>query len=416
VSTRDVDPTTDIEASLVRRIGLFSWSSLGLLALIVVVGFLIIEGRIILAPLFLAMVIVFLLNPLVSRLERMHIHRIIGTTLGFGVIIALLVIAAALVIPSIVEQGQMFAEDFPDLYDELTAQTISIAQRFGVEASFWDYDTVVEYLNDPENQDTILSLIFDRIGSLTSGIFEFILVFLLGPVLAFYFLIDLPNMQERVMGLVPEDDRAEVSFVGGQLNTAVGGFLRGQFLVAIIVGVMLSVGYSIIDLPFWLLIGLVGGALNIVPFLGPWVGGILGVIVALATTDLKTAVFAAIVAFIVQQIDNNFVSPLVLRATVRLHPAVTLVILVLAGAIAGFWGIIIAVPLAASVKVIGGHLWRTRLLGQTWEEAGEAIIVEPPPPVAPLRFRTREMDAIDPADRESEGPETGDTDGEDGDG
>jgi predicted PurR-regulated permease PerM len=165
-----------------------------------------------------------------------------------------------------------------------------------------------------------------------------------------------------------------------------------------------------------LLIGLVGGALNIVPFLGPWVGGILGVIVALATTDLRTAAFAAIVAFVVQQIDNNFVSPLVLRATVRLHPAVTLLILVVAGAVAGFWGIIIAVPLAASVKVIGGHLWRTRVLGQTWEEAEEATIVQPPPPVAPLRFRTREMDAIDPADLESERPEAADTGGEGGDG
>jgi len=73
---------------------------------------------------------------------------------------------------------------------------------------------------------------------------------------------------------------------------------------------------------------------------------------------------------------------------------VTLAVLVLAGAVAGFWGIIIAVPLAASVKVVGGHLWRTRLLGQTWEEAGEAIMAEPPPPSGALRFRTREMEAI----------------------
>ena len=393
----DVEAAPEPEPNLVQRVGVFSWASLGALALIVVVGYLIIAGRVILAPLFLAMVIVFILNPFVSRLEKWHIHRIIGTTIGFLIIAAFLVLAAALVIPSIVEQGQMFGTDFPGLYDEFTAQTISVAQSFGIDVSFWDYDRIVEYLNDPDNQDTILSLILDRIGAATSGIFEFILVFLLGPVLAFYFLIDLPNMQGRTMGLVPEENRAEVSFVGAQLNTAVGGFLRGQLLVAIIVGVMLSVGYYWIDLPFWLLIGLVGGALNIVPFLGPWVGGILGVIVAFATTDLRTAVLAAIIAFVVQQIDNNFVSPLVLRATVRLHPGVTLVILVLAGAIAGFWGIIIAVPLAASVKVIGGHLWRTRLLGQTWEEAEEAIIAEPPQPAAVRRFRTtREMEAIDP--------------------
>jgi predicted PurR-regulated permease PerM len=414
VTSGHAEANVDPDENLIRRLGWFSWSSLGVLALVGVVIYLIIQGRIILAPLFLSMVIVFILNPLVSRLERMHIHRVIGTTVGFGVIIAMLVLAAALVIPSIVEQGETFAADFPELYDEFTAQTISLAERFGVEVSFWDYDRIVEYINDPENQDTIVSLVLDRVGSVTSGIFEFILVFLLGPVLAFYFLIDLPNMRDRLMGFVPEDDRAEVANVGGQLNTAVGGFLRGQLLVAIFVGVMLAFGYWLIDLPFWLLIGLVGGALNLVPFLGPWVGGALGVIVALATTDVSTAIWAAVVAFGVQQIDNNFVSPMVLRATVRLHPAITLTILVLAGAIGGFWGIIIAVPLAASVKVVGGHWYRTRVLGQTWEEAEEAIIADAPQP-AVRRFRTtREMEAIH-LDRGPEEDDTADGDsGEDG--
>lgn len=408
---RDIDASAESETPVLRRIGQFSWSILGIIALIGVVAFLIIEARIILAPLFLAMVIVFILNPLVSMLERIRIHRILGTTLGFLIIIAALVAAVALVIPSIVEQGQMFATDFPDLYNDLTEQTITIAERFNIDVSIWDYDRVVEYLNDPANQDTILSLIFDRVGKLSSGIFEFILVFLLGPVLAFYFLLDLPKQQGRLLELVPGSHRAEAAFVGRQLNTAVGGFLRGQLLVAILVGLMLSIGYRIIDLPFWLLIALVGGALNIVPFLGPWVGGILGVIVAVATTDLRTAFWAAVVAIVVQQIDNNFVSPLVLRATVRLHPAVTLTVLVLAGAVGGFWGIIIAVPLTASVKVIGGHLWRTRLLGQTWEEAGEAIIAEPPPPSGPLRFRTREMEAISAdSDEGTESEEEADAD------
>lgn len=388
----------DLESTapgLITRIGRFSWATLGAIALFAVAIYLLIEGRIILAPLFLAMVIVFILNPFVSVLERIHIHRIFGTTLGFLVIIAVLVAAAALVIPSIVDQGQMFAKEFPELYDEFAAQTVTIAERFGIDASFWDYDRIVEYLNDPDNQDTIVRLILDRIGSFTTGIFEFILVFLLGPVLAFYFLLDLPKVQQRWLGMVPRDDRAEAAFVGRQLNTAVGGFLRGQLLVAIIVGAMLSLGYWWIDLPFWLLIGMVGGALNIVPFLGPWVGGILGVVVAFVTTDLRTTIYAALVALIVQQIDNNFISPLVLKATVRLHPAVTLTVLVLAGAIGGFWGIVIAVPLTAAVKVIGGHLWRTRLLGQTWEEAGEAIIVEPPPPPV-ARFRTKEIPAVTP--------------------
>jgi predicted PurR-regulated permease PerM len=294
------------------------------------------------------------------------------------------------VIPSIADQASGFANEFPDLYDQLAEQVVSTGERFGLDASIWTYDEILDYLNDPDNQDTILSIIFGRIGTLTSGVFEFILVFLLGPVVAFYLLIDLPNVQQRMLDLVPERSRAEFAYVGRRLNTAVGGFLRGQLLVAIIVGVMLSFGYWLIDLPFWLLIGLIGGILNIVPFLGPWVGGFLGVFVALATTDLTTAFWAAVVAVVVQQVDNNFVSPSVLRATVRLHPAVTLLVLVLAGAVAGFWGIVIAVPLTAALKIVTGYWWRTRILDQNPHEAAESMFIEPPK----RKSWTREMDVV----------------------
>ncbi len=387
---------------LVRSVGVFSWSTIGILILIIFGAYVLIEGRVIFAPLFIALIVVFVLNPFVTALQRRGVHRIIGAAIGFLGFLAFLVALGLLVIPSIADQASGFATEFPNLYDRLADQIVSTGERFGLDASIWSYDEILEYLNDPENQDTILSIVFGRIGTLTSGVFEFILVFLLGPVIAFYLLIDLPNVQQRVLDLVPVSNRAEFAYVGRRLNSAVGGFLRGQLFVAIIVGVMLSLGYWFIDLPFWLLIGLVGGVLNIVPFLGPWVGGILGVVVALTTADLSTAVWAAVIAIIVQQIDNNFVSPTVLRATVRLHPAVTLLVLVLAGAVAGFWGIVIAVPLTAALKIIFGYWWRTRILEQNPQDAAESMFIEPPR----RKFWTREMEAIKvPADIPDVGPD-----------
>jgi len=375
---------------LVRRVGVFSWATIGALILIFFGAYVLIEGRVIFAPLFLALIVVFVLNPFVSALQRRGIHRLVGAAIGFLAFLAGLIALGLVVFPSIADQASGFASEFPDLYDQLAEQVASTGERFGLDASIWSYDEILNYLNDPDNQDTILSIVFGRIGTLTSGVFEFILVFLLGPVVAFYLLIDLPNVQQRMLDLVPERNRAEFAYVGRRLNTAVGGFLRGQLLVAIIVGVMLSLGYWLIDLPFWLLIGLIGGVLNIVPFLGPWVGGFLGVFVALATTDLTTAFWAAVVAVVVQQIDNNFVSPSVLRATVRLHPAVTLLVLVLAGAVAGFWGIVIAVPLTAALKIIAGYWWRTRILDQNPHDAAESMFIEPPK----RKSWTREMDVI----------------------
>ena len=364
--------------SVVRRIGIFSWSVIGMALLVALFVYLLVQGRVILAPLLIAVVFIFVLNPLVGSLNRRGVPRVIGTAIGFVIILAGLVLLGFLVIPSIIDQAISFTETFPEIFDNTSDQVSDLSVFLGFErVDLWTYDELVTYLNDPGNQETITGFLFGWLRGVTAGVFEFILVFLLGPVLAFYLLIDLPNVQERLLALAPQRNRAETAYVGREVNTAVGGFLRGQLLVALIVGVLLSSGYWLIDLPFWLLIGMVGGFLNIVPFLGPWVGGILGVVVAIATTDLTTAIWATVVAVAVQQIDNNFVSPTVLRATVRLHPAVTLLVLVLAGAVAGFWGIIIAVPLAATVKIIVGHWWRTRVLGESWEEASEALIVEP---------------------------------------
>ena len=363
-----------------RQVGIFSWSLIGVLLLIVAAFFVLVNGRVILAPLLLAVVIVYMLNPFVTWLNKRGTPRVVGAILGFLVFFSAVTLLAIVLLPDIVAQAQGFVETFPALYDNSIQQVHDLADSLGFSGvTIWNYDQLVDYLNDPENRSALLDVSLDLLGSVTAGIFEFILVFLVGPVLAFYFLIDLPSVQRRLVEIFPEDRRTEAAFVGRQVNAALGGFLRGQLVVALMVGIMLSVGYRIIGLEFWLLIGLIGGLLNIVPFLGPWVGGALGVLVAISTGDVSTAIWAVVVAVIVQQIDNNFVSPTVLRATVRLHPTVTLLVLVLGGALVGIWGVIIAVPLTATLKILIGHWWRTRFLGQTWEEASDAMFEEPEP-------------------------------------
>jgi len=353
---------------------------IGLMLLVVAAFYVLVEARVILAPLLLGVVIIFILNPLVSWLSVRGVPRLLGAIMGFVVFFSGLALLIVVIFPDMRVQAEAFIDTFPTLYDQTTSDLEGIIESMGFESiAIIDYSELLDYINDPENRNTLMSLLFDQLGTVTSSIFEFILIFLVGPVLAFYFLIDLPSVQQRLVDVFPSKDRPEAAYVGRQLNTAIGGFLRGQLVVAVVVGVMLSFGYWVIGLEFWLLIGLVGGLLNIVPFLGPWVGGFLGVLVAITTADVPTAIWAVVVAVIVQQIDNNFVSPSVLRATVRLHPAVTLLSLVLGGALAGVWGVIVAVPLVASIKILLGHWWRTRVLGQTWEEATEAMFEEPEP-------------------------------------
>jgi predicted PurR-regulated permease PerM len=156
-----------------------------------------------------------------------------------------------------------------------------------------------------------------------------------------------------------------------RMNAAVGGFFRGQLVVALIVGILASIGLFIIHLPFWLLIGMVAGFFNMIPLVGPYIGGIPALVIALTTKEPITGLWVILIMVAVQQIDNHFISPLVMQRVVKLHPVLVMLALLLGGTLGGFFGLLVAVPTAAILKILVGHLWRIHVLGQSLEEYAE---------------------------------------------
>ncbi len=383
----DRDPLDKRLGDIVTRIGIISWSMVGAMLVLWAALWLLGKSQALLAPVVFSVALIYILNPIVSRLAHHHVPRILGSLVAFLLLIGGVVLLGFLVAPSITEQATELTDNFPVIYEDSAMQIEDLIASAGLSANLWSYDELEEFVNDPDNQDQFFNLAFDRLGALTSGVLEAILVFFLAPVIAFYVLIDLPRVRREAIELIPASHQPEVIHVSRALGHAVGGFLRGQLLVAVIVGILTSIGFRIIGLDFWLIIGMIAGFLNIIPFIGPWVGGALGVMVGLVTGSVTTAMWAAVVALAVQQIDNNFVSPTVLRATVRLHPAVVILVLILGAAVGGLWGVLLAVPVAASVKIIAGHWWRTRALGQSWDEAREALTEQPSGVPVHHRFR-----------------------------
>ena len=375
-----------------RRVGIAAWSLLGTLLLLWAIGWILLKFWIILPPVVIAFVMIYVLNPIVTRLEDRGVARWLGSCLSYTILLGLLTLLGYLIIPSIVDQSAELADNFPTIYDDLAGDLEGFADRIGLGGvDLPSYEELREQIAD--SQGDFFSDQLAEITDLTLSVLETLFLVVLAPVIAFYVLLDLPTLRRKLMELIPPRHRAEVVHVSRQLSSAVGGFLRGQVVVAFIVGVMTSFGFWLIDLPFWLLIGMIAGLLNIIPFVGPWVGGTLGVLVALATRDLQTAVWAGLVAVIVQQIDNHFVSPTVLRVTVRLHPALIILGLIVGAALGGFWGLVLTVPIMASVKIVAGHFWRTRVLGQSWDEATAEVFVERRPTDETIigRLRSREQ-------------------------
>lgn len=367
-----------------RQIALTIWIAVGLVALgwvFLVIGEAI---RVIWLPLAFAAGLVFLLEPAVKVFERLRIPRLIGAILAFLALAAVIVAVGSLVWPTVQAQGAELIEQLPDLYVAVVEWLRGAAVALGVNIDeLLSQEAIEAWLRDPANQATIQDLLFGfgaGAGVVLRGVAETIAVVGLAPVLAIYLLMDLDRFKSQFLELTPPKHRREMAYVSGEVGTALGSFVRGQLLVALIVGIGSSVGMWAIDLPFWLIVGIVAGFLNLIPFLGPVVGGALAALVALLNADPWQAVWAVLIMILVQQIDNHLITPAIQRARVNLSPLAIVLALIIGGALAGILGVLVAIPATAAIRIVVGHFWRTRVLGQSWEEASEAMIEVTPPP------------------------------------
>jgi predicted PurR-regulated permease PerM len=350
--------------------------------------------KIIWLPMAFAFGLVFLLEPAVKRLNDRGMPRLVGSIIAMLGLTALVVAIFAVVYPTVRDQMLEFVLRLPDLFAGFVDWLREIGLRVGIDVDdYLSSEGWEAWLADPANQETIRSILFGfgaGAGLLIRGVTEAIIIIGLAPVLAVYLLMDLTRFQGNAIALTPAAYREEVAHVGGEVGTAMGSFVRGQLLVAAIVGLLSSIGMWAIGLPFWLLVGIISGLLNMIPFLGPIVGGALAFVVALLNGDPWLGVWAVLIYTGIQQIDNNIITPVVQRARVNLSPFAIIIALVIGGSVAGLLGVLVAVPVTAAIRIIAGHLWRTRILGQSWQEAAEAMIEITEPPERLTRFTRRD--------------------------
>ncbi len=380
----------------VRRAGVAAWSIIGLLILGAILVWVLFKIRIIFPPLVLAILIIYLINPIVTRLEERRVKRTLGTFLAYVVVLGSITLLVIAVTPLISRQVDTFSQQWPEFKLEL-AETIEgfgedANERFGVRV---DTSQVTCLLGADQTGDADapshqrcdevtqrfrdrVTASADRITELGSSVLEVLFIFILGPLLALYLLIDLPHLQRDVLNLVPEAHRQEVADLGSKVGRTVGGFFKGQFLVALTVGIMASVGFAIIGLPFWLIIGAIAGFTNLIPLVGPFIGGGLGMLIGFITGGPALGLKAAVVALAVQQIDNHIISPNVMKRTVQLHPVTVMLSILAGGTLAGFWGVLLGVPAVAVAKLVMSHFWSTRVLGVEASPYGTPAGVVPP--------------------------------------
>jgi predicted PurR-regulated permease PerM len=370
--------------SRVVRWGLVSWSLIGVLIL----GYLLYRYalrpvRIVVAPLLVATVVVYLLNPIVSRLAVRGIPRGLATILTYVVFLGIMAVGLRFLIPVIAHQVSAFAKTVPDLLDRAQVSLTDTLHRLGVKTQ--RTNEFFQSLSPTGDAGSFISRIF----SLTQSVLHILVVWVLGMVLAAYLLIDLPKIQRGAMSLLPQSRRQEVRTILEQIGRALGGFFRGQLLVALFVGLASMLGLYIVGLPYWALVGAIAGLTNLIPLIGPFIGAVPALFIAFTTTSSEgllhldpgwpLAIGASVALLVVQQIDNHIISPNVVARTVKLHPVTVMLGLLVGGTLVGLPGMLLAVPTIASVKIVLLHYWDTRMQWPPRREDGKPGIGEGEP-------------------------------------
>ncbi|HEX2179072.1 MAG TPA: AI-2E family transporter [Actinomycetota bacterium] len=376
-----------------RRAGIVSWALIGCLLLAWIFLYVLYFLRDVFPPIALALILIFLLNPMVNRLERRGVRRGIGTALIYLAFLALVVVGMSILVPPLGRQINGLVERGPEIQQnaieavERTAERLNISlDAIGFGDLSGDEPTESGQSESPRSEtpsfiEEFGSRLFAGAAGFATGALHAIVNFVLAPVFAAYLLIDLPKIQKAGKHYMPPRFRREWIPLVERIGNTVGSFFRGQLLVAAIVGLMSCLVFLIIGLPFWLPIGLLAGFFNIIPLIGPFVGGGVAVIVGGIEGGPSLAIKAALAMLVVQQIDNHFISPKVMGWAVRLHPVAVMIALLLGASLGGIWGMLLAVPMMGVAKILFVHFYETRILGNWsyYEEptAGEGLVKEP---------------------------------------
>ncbi|QUG41616.1 AI-2E family transporter [Psychrobacillus sp. INOP01] len=318
-------------------------------------------GNVIL-PIILAVIVYYLLRPILRLLEKIKIKRVWGILIIFLVLIGLITLLVFLVFPFL--KGQVFklAEELPTYFIQL----FNDLDNFLRTSIFQEYYLQIE--NDVTSvlnglpaeigdfvQNTVTG-IATGISSIVGVLTSFVLAIVTVPFIVFYLLKDGEKLPNYVMKLFPPRMRDDLQEVFTGIDRQISSYIQGQILVSMCIGLMIYIGFTIIQMPYALLLGVIAMVTSVVPYLGPVIAITPAAIIALVTSPLLL-IGLAIVWTIVQLIEGKFISPQIMGKSLHVHPITIIFVLITAGALFGVPGVILGIPGYAILKVIVSHFY-----------------------------------------------------------
>lgn len=306
----------------------------------------------IVAPLFVGIFVAWLFDPMVKWLQRKGLRRGLGAALVYILFLGSLLIVISSIIPVLMEQINDFALSIPAIFDSIKAWIDEVfvqlnhIQGFDAEAFQADLFKRLEEFGMNLTQ-SIPTMAIGIIKSLFSGIG----VFIVGLIIGFYLLVSFDNVNDTIITIFPKGAQTDARDLIMEVNSSLRNFVQGALVDCTFVFVISSIGLWLIGLKAPLLFGLFCGLTNIIPYAGPYIGGIPAAIVGFSQST-PIGILVIVVIAVIQFLEGNFLQPLIMSRTTKLHPVTIILGLLVFGHFWGIIGMLISTPIIAACKSI----------------------------------------------------------------
>lgn len=292
-----------------------------------------VQIRDILFLIFISFILMAALRPFVEALARIRIPRLLSIFVIYAIVFGVFGVSLAGTIPTLIIQSASFVANLPTFVERVLP--------------YWNIDA--------RALTAQIAPISENIVRLTVGLFSNIFTTLTVMVFTFYFLLERRHAEPLLTETMGEHAAGNVMLILRKIESKLGAWVRGQLILMVIVGVLVYIGLMLLKVEFALPLAIIAGILEIIPTIGPIISAIPAVFVALATSPFLALSVVALY-FIVQQLENNLIVPIVLRKSTGLSPVITIFSLMVGARFAGIIGAILAVPIVLVLQVVVGAI------------------------------------------------------------
>ena len=347
-------------------------------------------------PIVISGFLFYMLNPLVKVLTKVHYKKFrISRTGAVSIVFLLLagIIAWGLIslIPRLVTQVTQLIYNLPDLATQLQKAATKVINNSSVLKKV-DINSYVNQFNGEVSKyaQNFLSSLSTSIVAVISTITSVTIMAITIPVILFYMLKDGGKFVPAISRFLPRKQRPEIVQLLQKMGDTISSYISGQVIECLFVGTFTVIGYMLISQPYGLLLGVIAGFTNIIPYVGPYIGIAPSLIVAFTRSPAQV-IYVIIVVIIVQQVDGNLIYPNIIGRTLKIHPLTIIILLLAAGNIAGILGMILAIPFYAVVRTVVVYLYNIATLHNEADLRSQTTVYQPQPakPTKPSETMTK---------------------------